>query len=177
MFAMCFNPSLVLVLGMLLSGCGLAQRVADGSGALAESVFHKQVKTLRLDFSARAAANTDRADMSGLSLPTLVRVYQLKGRQAFDQADYPALLTEGSLRLQGELLDEHQVVIKPGAAAQLNVPLAQDATQVAVLALFHRPDAPGARWRLVLERDALQEERPRLIELGDNVLTLQEPAA
>jgi type VI secretion system protein VasD len=177
MFAMHFKFSLLLAAGVLLGGCGLAQRVADGSGALADTVFRKRVNTLHLDLSARAAANTDRADMSGLSLPTLVRIYQLQGRQALDQADYPALLAEGGQRPRGELLDAHQVVVKPGAAVQLNVPLARETTHVAVVALFHRPDTPGAQWRLVLERDQLHGERPRLIELGDNVLTLKGPDA
>jgi type VI secretion system protein VasD len=68
----------------LLAGCGLSQSASDGTTAVARSIFFKQVKTLHLDFSDRAAINTDGVDMNALSVPTLVRVYQLSDRKAVE---------------------------------------------------------------------------------------------
>ncbi|MDF3934176.1 type VI secretion system lipoprotein TssJ [Pseudomonas citronellolis] len=159
-------------LSLLLGGCGLTQRVVDGSSSVARGVFYKQVKVLHLDFSARAALNTDATDMSALSVSTLVRVYQLKDRKTLDKADYPGLLNDGASALGADLLDERQVVVKPGEGAQLNVPLAEEAQFVAVVGLFRSPNRADGSWRLVIARDELDPDRARLVELGDNALSL-----
>ncbi len=39
----------------LLSGCGLTQRVTDGTKEVASAIFYKQIKTLHLDFVSRSA--------------------------------------------------------------------------------------------------------------------------
>ncbi|MCO7513952.1 type VI secretion system lipoprotein TssJ [Pseudomonas guariconensis] len=159
-------------LGLVLSGCGLIQRAADGGSSIAHGLFYKQVKVLHLDFSARAALNTDTTDMSALSVSTLVRVYQLKDRKTLDTADYQSLLSNGSSALAADLLDERQVLVKPEEGVQLNVPMSGDAQFVAVVALFRSPDTQKGNWRLVLARDELDPDRPRVIEMGDNMLNL-----
>ncbi|MNI94083.1 Type VI secretion lipoprotein [compost metagenome] len=64
-------------------------------------------------------------------------------------------------------------MIKPGEGAQLSVPLDKDARFVSVVALFRNPDTQMNTWRLILTRDDLDPERARIIELGDNRLTLR----
>jgi type VI secretion system protein VasD len=164
-----FNALKVAALAALLSSCGLTQTVADSTSSTAKAIFYKQLKTLHLDFSGRAAANTDVANMSALSVPTLVRVYQLRDSKAMELAPYDSLVSDGDRVLSGDLLDEQTVVVKPGEGAQLSVPMDKDAQFVAVVALFHTPDA----WRLVLTRDELDPERARVIDLGDNRLALR----
>lgn len=159
-------------LGIALGGCGLTQRVVDGGSSVAHAVFYKQVKVLHLDFNARAALNTDARDMSALSVSTLLRVYQLKDRKALDQADYQSLLIDGDSVLAADLLDSRRVVVKPDEGAQLNVPMVDDAKFVAVVALFRLPDTQKDNWRLVVARDELDPDQPRVIELGDNQLNL-----
>ena len=129
----CFTASTFVA---VLSGCGLAQKVADGTSSTAQAIFYKQVKTLHLDLNGRSAINTDDAEMSGLSVPVLVRVYQLKDNKALENATYDDLLSQGERVLRDDLLDERVVVIKPGEAAQLSTPLQGDARYVAVVALF-----------------------------------------
>ncbi|MCP1626231.1 type VI secretion system lipoprotein TssJ [Pseudomonas nitroreducens] len=163
---------LAALLGPLLSGCGLVQRTTDASKSLVHAVFYKQVKVLHLDFTGRPALNTDRRDMNGLSVSTLVRVYQLRDRKTLDHASYQDLLGEGSQALAADLLDERRVVVKPEEGAQLNVPLSADAQFVAVVALFRSPDAQQGNWRLVLTRDDLDPDAARVIELGDNAMAL-----
>lgn len=157
---------------VLVAGCGLTQRAVDGGSTLAHGIFYKQVKVLHLDLNARAALNTQSTDMSGLSLSTMVRVYQLKDRKSMDAADYQGLLNEGDSLLAGDLLDSQRLVVKPDEGAQLNVPLSAEAQYVAVVALFRSPDTENHTWRLLLARDELDPDLPRVIELGDNALHL-----
>jgi type VI secretion system protein VasD len=163
------NVLKLAALGALLTGCGLTQTVSDSTTSTAKAIFYKQVKTLHLDFSGRAAANTDAANMSALSVPTLVRIYQLRDSKALERASYDSLVSDGDRVLSADLLDEQTVVVKPGEGAQLSVPMYQDAQFVAVVALFHTPDT----WRLILTRDDLDPDRARVIVLGDNRLALR----
>ncbi len=162
-----------LVMFAALGGCGLAQTVADGTASTAKAIFYKQVKTLHLDFSARTALNTAATDMSALSVPTLVRVYQLRDSKAVEQATYDGLLGDDNQLLASALLDKRSVVVKPEEGAQLNVPMDKDAQFVTVVALFRSPDTQLNTWRLTLTRDDLDPDRARVIELGDNRLTLR----
>ncbi|MBS9430119.1 hypothetical protein EAE93_19465 [Photorhabdus akhurstii] len=74
--------SVMTAIILLLSGGGLTQTVTDGTAAAAHSLFHKQVKILHLDFIPQAAVNTDAGESVALSVPTLVRVYQLRDNKA-----------------------------------------------------------------------------------------------
>lgn len=53
------------------------------------------MKTLRLDFSARNALNTDNREDNSASQPVMVRVYVLKDRKTFDKTVYQQLAAEG----------------------------------------------------------------------------------
>ncbi|CAG8863312.1 hypothetical protein PS627_00248 [Pseudomonas fluorescens] len=164
---------LIAALGASLAGCGLAQRVADGTTSTARAIFYKQVKTLHLDLDGRAAINADTLDMNGLSVPTLVRIYQLRDNKAVEKASYDQLLNQSDSVLSADLLAERAVVVKPGEGALLSQPMDLDTRFVAVAALFRAPDAEANSWRLVLRLDDLDPDRPRVIELRDSQLTLR----
>jgi type VI secretion system protein VasD len=168
-----FNLTKVAVLGALLGGCGLTQTVTDATTSTAKAIFYKQVRTLHLDFTGRAAMNTDVADMNGLSVPTVVRVYQLRDNKAMDKASYDSVLSDADNLLRADLLEQRAMVVKPGEGAQLNIPLNQETRFVTVVALFRSPETETNSWRLTLTRDDLDPERARVIELGNSQLTLQ----
>jgi type VI secretion system protein VasD len=168
-----FNLMMLAAFALPLGGCGLAQTVADGTASTAKAIFYKQVKTLHLDFSARTALNTDATDMRALSVPTLVRVYQLRDDKAVALATYEGLLDDDERLLASTLLDKRSLVVKPEEGAQLNVPMHKDAQFVTLVALFRDPDSRQNTWRLTLTRDDLEPDRARVIELGDNRLTLR----
>lgn len=168
-----FSRVMLAALVLPLGGCGLAQTVADGSASTARALFYTQIKTLHLDFSARTALNTNAMDMSALSVPTLMRVYQLRDSKAVERATYDGLVGDDDQLLASALLDKRTVVVKPEEGAQLNVPLDKDAQFVTVVALFRSPDTRLNTWRLTLTRDDLEPHRARVIELGDNRLTLR----
>lgn len=70
------------------------------------------------------------------------------------------------------VLDSQRLIVKPDEGAQLNAPLSADAQYVAVVALFRSPDTQSDSWRLVLSREDLDPDQPRVVELGDNALNL-----
>ncbi|TBM29559.1 type VI secretion system lipoprotein TssJ [Hafnia paralvei] len=168
-----FQAGAVVLSALLLAGCGLTQSVADGTVSVTKSIFYKQIKTLHLDFNAREALNTDANDMSALSVPTMVRVYQLLDSKAFEQLDYQSLLVDGDASLKADLLSSREVVVKPGTGALLNMPMEKEAKFVAVVGLFRMPDTQKNSWRLVIDREDLLPDDPRVIELGNNALSLK----
>jgi len=163
---------LMLIIVPILSGCGLTQKVSDGTVAMTKSIFYKQVKILHLDIKARDAINNN---ANGAPLATVVRVYQLKDRKTFDGTDYPSLFANDSQAIKTDLLEEKDIRIRPGAAVTIDVPLDAKAQYVAVAGLFLAPDITNNTWRVVLSRDDLDPDKARQIELNNHGLTLVPP--
>lgn len=161
---------LAMSLGVALTGCGLTQSVKEGTVSVAKSIFYKQVKTLHLDIRAREGVNNN---AKGASLATVVRIYQLKDRKAFDSTDYPSLFADDSQAIKADLVAEKDIRLRPGESIALDVPLEETAQYVAVAGMFMTPDQTNDTWRLVLTRDDLDPDRPRIIEASHNRLTLQ----
>lgn len=171
MFLTQFKRPVVSALAVvaLLSGCGLGQRVADGTKEVVTAIFYKQIKTLHLDFVSRSALNTDAEDTP---LSTMVHVWQLKTREDFDKADYDTLFMQEEKTLEKDVLAKHTVWVKPEGAVSLNVPLDKDTQFIAIVGQFYQPDEKSDSWRLVLKRDELEADKPRSIELMRSDLRL-----
>ncbi len=165
-------PALVL----LLSGCGLTQAVTDGTVSATKSLFYKQIKILHLDFTAREALNTDEHEANSSSEPVMVRVYQLRDDKTFLKTVYQQLASDGEATLKDDLLASRSVVVKPGGAVTLDMPMEKETRFVAVVALFRHPDMAKDHWRLILTLDDLHPDKPRTLELGNNSLTLRAEA-
>ncbi|MCA6219790.1 type VI secretion system lipoprotein TssJ [Photorhabdus antumapuensis] len=163
---------LIAAITLLLTGCGLTQTVTDGAVSVTQSLFYQQIKTLHLDFIPRAAVNTDGGESVALSVPTLVRVYQLRDNKAITAADYADLLNEGDRVLSADCLASQEVVVKPGGHASLDMPMAAQAKYVAVVGLFRMPDLSKGTWRRIIKRRELLPDKPRTIELNTDGLTL-----
>lgn len=165
----CWLPAL---LALSLTGCGLTQGVSDGTKSAFTAVFYKKIKVLHLDFTAREALNTDSRESHSLSEPVMVRVYQLKDHKAFDKTVYQQLLKDDERTLEADLLATREVVVKPGGDATLDMLMAEEAKYVAVVGLFRHPDTVKNTWRLTLNREELDPDKARVVEAGDNHLTL-----
>ncbi|MDK9605817.1 type VI secretion system lipoprotein TssJ [Lelliottia wanjuensis] len=159
----------LLALCSLLAGCGLTQTVSDGTVSMTKAIFYKKIKVLHLDFETRSAVNADEAQTP---LATMVRIYQLKDRQKVDAADYQKLLRDADSLLKEDMLESKSLLVMPKGSVSLNVPMNEEAKYVAVIGLFNRPDMKNNAWRLVLNRDDLDPDKPRTIELGSGYLTL-----
>ena len=158
-----------LVLALCISGCGLTQKVSDGTSSLTKSIFYKQIHTLHLDFRAREGVNRN---AQGAALSTVVRIWQLKDKKAFGDSDYPSLFASDSQVLKPDLLAQKDIRIRPGESVSVDMPMEDKAEFVAVAGLFLSPDTQDDKWRLVLTRDDLDPDDARVIELGDGILTL-----
>ena len=163
----------VPLLAFSLASCGVTQSVTDGTKSAFNAVFYKKIKVLHLDFTAREALNTDSRESNSLSEPVVVRVYQLKDRKTFDKMVYQQLLKDGETILKADLLATRDVVVKPGGDANLSMPMEEEAKYVAVVGLFRHPDMVNNTWKLVTEREDLDPDKPRILEAGNNHLTLQ----
>ena len=161
------------LLALSLAGCGVTQSITDGTKSAFNAVFYKKIKVLRLDFTAREALNTDSRESNSLSEPVVIRVWQLKDRKTFDKTVYQQLLKDGETILNADLLASRDVVMKPGGDANLNMPMEADAQFVAVVGLFRHPDMDNNTWKLVIGREDLDPDKPRILEAGNNHLTLQ----
>lgn len=155
---------------LILAGCGLTRSVTDGTVAVTKAIFYKQVKTLHLDILAREAVNSNDG---GVALSTVVRIYQLKDRKSFDSTDYPSLFKADSQALKTDLVAEKDIRLQPGGAVAVDMPMEESAKFVAVAGLFMSPDQVNNSWRVVLSRDDLDPDKARVIEAGNNRLTLK----
>lgn len=160
-------PPLFDLLGDLLEA-SLPSRVVS-----IELDYDPRLHFWHLDFTAREALNTDARESNSLSESVVVRVYQLKDRKTFDKTVYQQLLKDGDTILKADLLASRDVVVKPGGDANLNMPMEEDAQFVAVAGLFRHPDMVNNTWKQVIERDDLDPDKPRILEAGNNHLTLQ----
>ncbi|EPN2804854.1 type VI secretion system lipoprotein TssJ [Serratia marcescens] len=163
---------LLPLLAFSLAGCGVTQSVSDGTKSAFSALFYKKIKVLHLDFTAREALNTDARESNSLSEPVVVRVYQLKDRKTFDKTVYQQLLKDDGIILKADLLASRDVVLKPGGDVNLNMPMEADAQFVAVVGLFRHPDMDNNTWRLTMSREELDPDKARVIEAGNNHLTL-----
>jgi type VI secretion system protein VasD len=155
---------------LMLTGCGLTQKVTDGTVAVTKSIFYKQIKAVHLDIRAREAVNSN---ASGAALSTVVRIYQLKDRKTFDTTDYPSLFKADSQAIKADLVAEKDIRLQPGGAVMVDMPMDESAQYVAVAGMFMSPDQANNTWRVVLSRDELDPDKARVIEAGNNRLTLE----
>ena len=102
----------------------------------------------------------------------MVRVWQLKDSKSVEAADYQSLLRKSDDVLKEDLLASKELLVMPGGSVSLNMPMDESAQFVAIVGLFNRPDMKDNRWRLVLGREELDPDKPRVIELNDGWLSL-----
>ena len=166
------NFAVITGMVSLVTGCGLTQKVSEGTVSLTQSIFYKEIKTLHLDLSAREAANKN---AQGIALSTVVRIYQLKDRKAFDSANYQSLFAQDSTVVKADLLAQKDVRVRPGESVAVDIPFENEAQYVAVAGMFISPDQSEDSWRVVLRREDLDPDKARVIELNSQALVLLMP--
>lgn len=122
---------------LFLAGCA-GGAAAGGGGATPGP--------MQLKVTAGARLNPDEY---GNSLPTAVRVYQLKGAGKVGSADLSALLRDPKEVLGDDFLSMEEVFVEPKGSAEKTIAREKDARAVMVVAIVRRPS--GDAWRLVYE--------------------------
>ena len=93
-------------------------------------------------------------DDAGASLPVLLRIYQLRGKDKFQQATFKTLWKTDKDVLEGDLLERKEITVHPETKAVLDVDLdvKHGAAYFGIMALFRKPDVEG--WKQLVEADA-----------------------
>lgn len=121
----------------LIAGCSLIP--GRDSGPQAPS-------PIRLSVSAAPRLNPDE---NGASLPTAVRVHQLRSAAKAEGVELSALLQDAKAVLGEDLLAVEEVFLEPGSSAEKTMAREKDAQAVLVVAVFRRP--AGSSWRDVVQ--------------------------
>ncbi len=145
----------VLVAGILLASCLLAGCGSRGlAGAALEAAglrqppevpdAQKPPRKVALRLHAAPKLNLDKR---GQPLALSVRLYQLRQKDAFEQAPYAAFLDPQAEReaLGRDLVDVREIMLVPGQHYEVTEKVGREAVHLALVALFQRP-AEG-RWR------------------------------
>lgn len=105
------------------------------SGATAQGIMLSSSETL----------NPDR---NGKPLSLVVRLYQLSGKEKFEQASYQALL-KGDLKvLEGELVSRSEVTLHPSSQEVMKIAPGKNTAYIGIMAMFREPQAQ--RWRQII---------------------------
>ena len=88
-------------------------------------------------------------DEGGRSLPTLVRVLQLKAAGKLEAADYGAVYRGEREALGEDLLQVDELVVSPGEKVRKRIARDKGATVLGVVGVFRSPS--GGTWRRVIE--------------------------
>ncbi|WP_340611479.1 type VI secretion system lipoprotein TssJ [Xenorhabdus bharatensis] len=159
----------ILFAALCVTGCGLTQTIGDGSAEVTRSIFYKKIKEVHLDFQVREGSNLND---NGIALSTMVRLYQLKDRRAFDLIEYQNIFTDDMNTIQSDVLSEKDLQLRPGESYSLDMPLEKGAQYVAVVAMFHSPDLTKNNWQIVIPKTALEPDKARQVELKNQAIYL-----
>lgn len=158
-----------LMSGLILNGCGAIQSASEGTANVAKAIFVWDVRTVHLDFTARAELNTDDNNQSS---PVVIRLYQLNNASSFDSATYPDLVDNDQELLGSSLLATKEIVLKPNTSLSVDTPFDSKADYVGIVALFKDPDLKTGSWRILLKRRDLNINSAREIIANKSVLEL-----
>lgn len=117
---------------------------------------------IKLTFDAEADINPG---PEGEPLSVLLRVYQLDGTEKLNRLAYIDLLDDDISILASELVEHHELIIRPHERKQLRVPMAEEADYVGVVAFFR--DRATEHWLQVeaLPRRLFGTRRSKRIDM------------
>lgn len=128
-----------VLLAVLLSACSKDKPAAEAPPAEPDSA------TITLHFQAVAGLNPG-AD--GQAAPVRVRLYELKNSATFTRADYFALADRAQATLGVDLLDQDEVLVRPGQSLDIRRTLTAATRQLGLVVGYREIDQ--ARWRTVI---------------------------
>lgn len=149
-------PRIPLVLAVVLAlggaGCASSGGIGGTVDKAMQSVGLKQAVPKEHTVPLRLyAADNLNAGAGTRPLALVVRVYQLRGLQRFEQAPFDAFLDEDAERaaLGSDLVVANEVLLTPGQRHEFQERVAADASHLGVVALFRSP--ASSRWRFAFD--------------------------
>lgn len=119
---------------------------------------------------ALTSTKTLNEDDSGAALPVVVRVYQLKGKDKFQQATFKALWKNDKELLEGELVERKEIMVHPDTETVLDVELdvKHGAAYLGVMALFRKPDVMSWKELVPAQASSLNPFTPKVTLVLDH---------
>jgi type VI secretion system protein VasD len=146
---------------LTVAACGTWQSVKDGTAEAARAVFETKVKQMNLVITARGALNQD---AGGVSLPVVLRIYQLRDDKPFATATYAQLLG-GNDALKAATLWRSEMTLGPGQTLKVSEPIGEDANYVGVVAFFR--DTADTEWSVLVPKSQWKKADPvKLVAAG-----------
>lgn len=108
-----------------------------------------------------AGSKTLNLDDGGSPLPVIVRVYQLKGKEKIEGADFISLWKDDQKMLEGELLDRQEITLLPDTQVEVKIDPKEGSEYLALMALFRKPQGNG--WREIIP---LKGKKVRSVEIS-----------
>lgn len=124
---------------------GLSLLAACSKDASQAEVTAPAASDVSLYFSAAAGLNPGGG---GEPAPVRVRLFELKNAAAFERADYFALAERAQATLGADLIDQDEVLLRPGQQMHLRRPLDPATRQVGLVVGYREIDR--AQWRSIL---------------------------
>ncbi|WP_062192250.1 type VI secretion system lipoprotein TssJ [Caldimonas taiwanensis] len=151
--------SVVALAGVV--GCASAGKAVDAASALTSGALRliglapqesppPNAQPARIAVRMQASESLN-VDDHGRSLSLVMRVYKLKGIQAFESAPQDAFTSPARERelLGDELIEVREIQMLPGQHREWHEVLPAEATHLGIVALFHHPAAQS--WRLTFD--------------------------
>jgi type VI secretion system protein VasD len=151
---------------LAISACGMWQSVKDGVADATLAVFETKVKQMNLVVTARSALNQD---ARGVSLPVVLRIWQLKDDRPFAMATYAQLL-DGNDALKAATAWCKDVTLGPGQTLKVSEPIGDEANYVGVAAFFR--DTANANWSVLMPKSQWKKTDPVRLVVADRNLEI-----
>lgn len=134
-------PTRRSLLAGLAVGAGAPLVVACSSGPPA-------AKTTSLEFGIEADQEIN-ANANGDPSPIVLRVYELKTKNAFEQASFFELLDSDTAKLGADLVAKREFEVKPGEKSSVKRDSPAEAKHIGVIAGFRQIEV--AQWRSLVD--------------------------
>ena len=115
-----------------------------------------------------AGSKTLNLDDGGNPLPVVVRIYQLKGKEKIEGADFISLWKEDQKILEGDLLERQEITLLPDTQVVQKIDPKEGAEYLALMALFRKPQGNG--WREIIP---LKGKKVRSVEISVDAQTVK----
>jgi len=99
-------------------------------------------------------------DENGAALPVVLRIYQLKGRDRIENADFTPLWKNDTEVLEGDIVERQELTLLPDSKVIVKVEPRKESGFLAVMALFRK--RRGNDWRQVI---ALKGSKVHSVEI------------
>ncbi|MBS63987.1 type VI secretion system lipoprotein TssJ [Salinisphaera sp.] len=167
----CLITSLFAILLLSVSGCSLLPG-SDEPKEAPEPIgkFSSEGNEPRVSLKLFAGSNVNLSQY-GDPLALLVKLYVLKDKNAFEQADYDTFLDDDRAReaLGSDLIEARETLLVPSQTYETQVPQVEEGRYLGVVALFRNP-APE-RWRFAFDL-APQKAEPVVAGLHACAMTI-----